>query len=237
MELTYRQKSFLRMLLELYREARQPLHYTQVAQRLGLGKSSAYDMLRLLERKGLVMSDYVLPKESSSPGRSQVRFWPTARAKKIISMLTSDVEEDGEEWQRVKARILNRLRFGKASSRERVMREVTKMIPKAQSPLAVCVEVVTMLLLSVKKVQYNLGPQSILAKVLAAPPSKLGMSLSAGLAAGMVHMDAASRQIIDHLDEYAKRYETSLQELSAKNVEDLHEYTQDVISILHRHNK
>ena len=232
MELTYRQKSFLKKLVELHREARQPLHYTQVAQRLGIGKSSAFDMLRLLERQGLVTCDYVLPKESPSPGRAQVRFWPTTRAKKALSMLTSDVDEAGEEWQRVRDWLFNLLRSAKASKRERVLREIERMIPDARSPLAVCAEVVTMLLLSVKKAQCNLGPQSVLAKVLASPPSKLGMSLSAGLAAGIAHMDEASRQLRDHLDEYMKQYEASLQELSAENVEVLHQYTREIMSIL-----
>jgi hypothetical protein len=49
MKLTGRQRAFLSTFLDLYREAQEPLHYTTVAQRLGVSKITAYDMLRLLE--------------------------------------------------------------------------------------------------------------------------------------------------------------------------------------------
>ncbi|HID63423.1 MAG TPA: Lrp/AsnC family transcriptional regulator, partial [Anaerolineae bacterium] len=37
MKLTGRQKMFLSRFLDLYREAEEPLHYTVVAERLGVG--------------------------------------------------------------------------------------------------------------------------------------------------------------------------------------------------------
>jgi len=39
---------------------------------------TAYDMLRLLEERGLVTSEYVLPEQG--PGRSMIVFRPTAKA-------------------------------------------------------------------------------------------------------------------------------------------------------------
>lgn len=199
-----------------------------------MGKSSAYDMLRLLERKGLVLSEYVLPKESTSPGRSHVRFWPTVKAEETLSQSVAEAEEDREEWEQVKARVLNRLRHGKASARKGVLREVMRMIPEARSPLAVCAEVITALVLSLKEVEHSLGPQSPLARVLESPATKLGMSLAAGLAAGMVQMDVASRRAFDQLHEYVKRYELSLEDLNSEKLEALRKYAQDVVKALHR---
>jgi len=108
------------------------------------------------------------------------------------------------------------------------------MIPEARSPLAVCAEVITALLLSLEEVKHSLGPQSLLARLLAAPATKLGMSLAAGLAAGMVQMDAASRRAFDQLYEYVKRYEMSLEELDPEKLEALRRYAQDVVQALHR---
>jgi len=234
MELTFRQKSFLSRLVDLYREARQPLHYTEVARRLGLGKSSAYDMLWLLERKGLVISEYALPKKSPSPGRSHVRFWPTAKAEETLYQSVAEAEEDRQEWERVKALVLDRLRHGKASARKGVLRQVMSMIPEARSPLAVCAEVITALLLSLKEVEHSLGPRSPLARVLESPATKLGMSLAAGLAAGMVQMDAASRRAFDQLHEYVRSYEMSVEGLNSEKLEALRKYAQDVMKALHR---
>jgi len=69
MKLTGRQKVFLSKFLDLYGEAEGPLHYTTVAERLGVSKITAYDMLRILEEKGLVASEYVLPVKGHGPGR------------------------------------------------------------------------------------------------------------------------------------------------------------------------
>jgi len=59
-KLTPRQQAFLDKLFELYRESNGPIHYTVVAERLGVNKFSAYDMLKLLEKKGVAGSSYVL---------------------------------------------------------------------------------------------------------------------------------------------------------------------------------
>jgi energy-coupling factor transport system substrate-specific component len=234
MKLTFRQKSFLSGLLDLYRESRQPLHYTEVARILGLGKSSAYDMLRLLERKGLVISEYVLPKESPSPGRSHVRFWPTARAEEILGMSITNTENEREEWEKIRAQVLDRLRHGNASARNGVLYEVMNMIQKTRSPLAICAEALTALLLSLDEKKHSLGPQSPLARLLGMPTTKLGMSMVAGLVAGMVQLDTVSQRAFDQLYEYVKRYEVALEELNPDKLEDLRRYTHDVVKTLHR---
>lgn len=233
MKLTFRQKSFLRSLLDLYQEARKPLHYAEVARIMGLGKSSAYDMLRLLERKGLVVSEYVLPKESPSPGRSHVRFWPTAMAEELFSQSVDKAAEEREELEQLRAQVLNRLRHGNASARNGVLHEVMNMIQKARSPLAICAEALTALLLNLDEMKQSLGPQSPLARHLGTPATKLGMSLAAGLVAGMVQLDTASMRAIDQLYEYVKTYEVALEELDPEKLEALRIYAQDVVKALH----
>ncbi|MCK4722172.1 MAG: hypothetical protein KAT75_02655, partial [Dehalococcoidia bacterium] len=62
----------------------------------------------------------------------------------------------------------------------------------------------------------------------------LGMSLAAGLVAGMVQMDTASMRVIDQLYEYVKRYEVALEELNPEKLEALRIYARDVVKALHR---
>jgi len=96
MELTFRQKVFLSRVLNLYLETREPLHYSTIAQQLGLSNSTAYDMLRLLEGKGMVSSEYVMPKVTSGPGRSSILFFPTAEAIDLFSRLREARHKFGE---------------------------------------------------------------------------------------------------------------------------------------------
>jgi energy-coupling factor transport system substrate-specific component len=81
MGMTERQKAFLEQFWEVYREAKAPVHYSVVAEKLRISNISAYDMLRLLKRKGMVASQYLLPKKQRGPGRSMVVFYPTPSAK------------------------------------------------------------------------------------------------------------------------------------------------------------
>ena len=79
-KLTARQKAFLEKLLELYHEHKGPVHYSAVAERLGVNRFSAYDMLKVLEKKGFASSSYALRSAApaaatghTGPGRSMGR--------------------------------------------------------------------------------------------------------------------------------------------------------------------
>jgi DNA-binding MarR family transcriptional regulator len=232
-ELTFRQKAFLSRVLDIYREIQEPLHYSVVAEQLGLSNSTAYDMLRLLEQKGMVNSEYTIPKAISGPGRSSILFFPTAEAIELFSRLAGERQEQ-EEWEEVKARILLSLRQGKASDYQGLLRELLVRIPEARSPLVRCAEAITALLLSLREARHKLGEQSPVSMLLGAPVSKLGMSILAGLALGLCLANRKVQHLLGDFQAPMKRYEASLQELSPKSVIALHRFTRDVWNMLKR---
>ncbi|MBI9043889.1 MAG: hypothetical protein JEZ06_05345 [Anaerolineaceae bacterium] len=75
-KLTRRQEEFINKMRELSKEKNQPIHYSTLAKRLGVSPFTAYDMLCLLEEKGLVNSEYILAKGKSGPGRAERVFIP-----------------------------------------------------------------------------------------------------------------------------------------------------------------
>lgn len=231
MELTFRQKAFLSKVVDLYYQSRQPLHYSAIAERLGLSNSTAYDMLRLLEQKGLVVSEYVLPKISSGPGRSNVTFLPSAKARELFSQLTGDNGEE-KEWEEAKVRILVALGEGKVSEYRGLLYELLTRIPKTHSPLVCCAEVITALLLTLREVNYRFHQRSSLNVLLAAPASKSEVSLFAGLAWGLILGNRVSKRLIGNFAEHIKKYEASLRELTPKGLEILYKFTQDVVVAL-----
>jgi DNA-binding MarR family transcriptional regulator len=233
MELTFRQKVFLSKLLDVYHEMRQPVHYSLVAERLGLSSSTAYDMLRLLEQKGVVGSEYATPKVTSGPGRSNILFFPTAEAIELFSRLAGESQEQ-EEWEDVKAHIMASLRQGKASDYDDLLRELLTRIPEAGSPLVRCAEVITALLLSLRETKHTFGRRSPVSMLLGAPVGSLGMSTLAGLALGLCLADKKARHLLGNFQKYTKGYEASLQELSPKSLIALHRFTRDVWNTLKR---
>jgi DNA-binding MarR family transcriptional regulator len=233
MEVTFRQKSFLNKLLDLYHEMREPVHYSLVAERLGLSGSTAYDMLRLLEQKGMVGSEYATPKAISGPGRSNILFFPTAETMELFSHLAGESQEQ-EEWEEVKAHILLSLRKGKASDYQDLLRELLARIPEARSPLVRCAEVITALLLSLRETKHKLGEQSPVSMLLGSPVTKLGMSILAGLTLGLCLADQKVRWLLGDFRKYTEKYESSLQELSPESLTTLHRFARDVSRILKR---
>jgi len=231
MELTFRQKAFLSKLLDAYREMQEPVHYSVIAKRLGLNNSTAYDMLRLLEQKGMVISEYGTPKENAGPGRSNIRFVPTAETIELFSHLAGDIREQ-EGWEDVKARILTRLSQGKADSYQDIINELLAKIPEPRSSLVRCAEVMTALLLNLRESKQELTEQSSVDSLLKASTSKLRMSILAGLILGLSYADQRAPRLLGIYQEYTEKYEASLQELSRDSLLKLHRFTRDVWDIL-----
>ena len=74
--LTARQRAFLDKLLELYRERKSPVHYSDVAERLGVNRFSAYDMLKVLEKKGFTLFHLVAQAPNGSTTRRLLSLKP-----------------------------------------------------------------------------------------------------------------------------------------------------------------
>lgn len=152
MELTRRQEEFLRTLLDLYHEQQEPLHYSALAERLGVSRFTAYDMLRLLEEKGFATSAYQLAEDKSGPGRSEVVYQPTERAHALMARLTGEVES--EDWEAVKEHILARVRkagsgtLGESDLAEEMLARVP---PDEPEILRYCVEVMTVIALRLRR--------------------------------------------------------------------------------------
>lgn len=231
LELTARQKAFLARLRDLCAEARGPLHYSRVAENLGVSAATAYDMLKVLERKGMVRSEYVIPDRPPGPGRASVLFAPTPLADEVVGCVLNDVTLD-EEWETVRRQVLTALRSGEAAIRNDLLRDVAALVPNARSPLAYAGEVITVLLLNLHEAKHKFGPRSPLGMLLENTAGKLGMSMLAGLAFGLSATHRAHERLWTDLPKHIRRYEAAVQELSAERVQALREFVGEVVSAL-----
>ncbi|MEQ4489605.1 MAG: helix-turn-helix domain-containing protein [Dehalococcoides mccartyi] len=232
-KLTFRQKAFMNKLLDVYREMKEPLHYSIVAERLGLSSSTAYDMLRLLEKKGIVTSQYATPKTNTGPGRSNILFSPAAKGVELLTILAGESQQQ-EEWAAVKARIIAGLEQGKASGYKDVFDELFARIPDADTSLVRCAEIITVLLLNLKQTRFEFEKQSSVGSLLSSPASKLRMSILAGLILGLSIADIEAQGLLDEYAKIKEKYEVSLQELSKENLLKLHKFTREAWNSLKR---
>lgn len=148
MKLTNRQQTFVKSLLDLCNESQEPVHYTVLAERLGVSRFTAYDMLRVLERKGYVKSEYRLSEESKT-GRSERVFLPTHRAESLIAVVKEGVEEIN--WEDKKNQLLELYEKGEFDNLDFIQELLARVPPEGEDKIKYCIEVITILVLHVRK--------------------------------------------------------------------------------------
>ncbi len=231
MKLTPRQQTFLAKLFELYQERRTPVHYSLVAQKLGVNKFSAYDMLKVLEQKRLVASDYVLDSENPGPGRSMIVFYPTSKARRLFMYWAGETRL-GEEWQQIRERILQRLQEARETDYKEILNEVLAGIPESRSPLVYCAEMIAALLLNLNSVASEINPFKALATL--GSTGEVGLGTLAGLSLGSIFSEKADTPAVHKLLVYTKKYQSHLLDLSEESKAVLSDFLQEALTILER---
>jgi len=145
MKLTHRQETFVHSLLDLYRELNGPIHYSALAERIGVSPFTAYDMLRLLEEKGLVTSQYRLDSDKPVVGRSKIVFLPTERAHQLFIELTGD--SDQGNWRNVRTQIMEKIQGGGLNDHVLAEEILARVPPDVPDALRYCIEVMTFVIL------------------------------------------------------------------------------------------
>ncbi len=230
--LSKRQQEFLSKLLDLYYQEKGPVHYSTVAKRLGVGNVTAYEMMRLLEARGLAQAEYQRPDDMQGPGRSSVVFRPTPLATKVILGLAKGRWSD-EDWEGAKDRILEQLRSGEASDYETLLNELLDRLPNQRSPTLYLMQMVTAIALgvhSLKKVADINGMRSILRKV--GLPGELDLNALAGISVGFSLAERFNRLVADRFLTQAKKYQSVLSEINEENRRRLAEFTREVLDIV-----
>lgn len=136
-------------MLDLYYASQQPLHYSVLAERLGVSPFTAYDMLRLLEEKGFAHSDYRLAGDKSGPGRSEIVFLPTEKAHRLMADFAG--EEHNEPWNKLRDKVFQGLRESEIINSD-LGYEVLGRLPTGETQgLQYCLEVMSVIALRLKQ--------------------------------------------------------------------------------------
>ncbi|MBE0409857.1 MAG: hypothetical protein IBX69_09005 [Anaerolineales bacterium] len=230
--LTHRQQEFLNHFLDLYQEMEEPIHYTLLADRLSLGKVTAYEMLRLLEEHGLVQSEYYLPDQERGPGRSSVLFRPTAEASRLLHELNGGFPED-DDWGVVKERILHQLRAGKAAGYEDLLTDLLARIPEQGSPLVYLTEMTTATLLVLGGLRDSAEAGGLADRLRRIGlPGEIGLSALAGVNAALTLMERVNRRISSFLLSQSGKYQTMLSQIGEENRRRLGDFAREVAKIV-----
>jgi hypothetical protein len=231
MKLTPRQQAFLDKLFDLYREFNGPVHYSVVAERLGVNKFSAYDMLKLLEKKGVAASSYVLGEGHAGPGRSMVVFYPTHKAARFLTQLRDEIL-GSDEWHQAREKLLQRLHETQESNYAEAVREILAHLPDVKTPLMYCTEMISVLLLNLayaRKQGGDLISRQVLTSLTARDEVGLGTLAGFSLGSLMSSQDGDS-PLVSRLISHTRKFQTYLGELSEESINRLTAFLQDALN-------
>jgi hypothetical protein len=237
--LTARQRAFLDKLLELYREHKGPVHYSDVAERLGVNRFSAYDMLKVLEKKGFASSSYALRSSAAAtaghagPGRSMVVFAPTSRAASFLGRGLEDLRL-GEDWSGVREHVLNLLKNTREASPREALNDLLARLPEASAPLTFCTEMVGALLLNMQRATSRAGGLNPFRALAAFRTFDARLETLAGLSVGatLSAEDEAEQSLTRRLLDYSQRYQTNLARLSEEARSALLQFLEEALEAL-----
>jgi DNA-binding Lrp family transcriptional regulator len=233
MKLTGRQEEFIKKMLELSNEIDGPIHYSVLAERLGVSPFTAYDMLRLLEEKKLVTSEYHLASDKSGPGRAERVFYPTETAKARDERLAKEsgaVSLTGEE---LSSFILDKVRKGEFWEEELAAEVIARIPPDGTDAMRFCMEVMTVVAIRLRQSpgRENLIP--LLPEVFPASDGDLraNFCLLGGFAFGILSQDGASDQEwIKILFEQIQQFISIVMTLDPDDSHQIGEYLESVFA-------
>jgi hypothetical protein len=198
MKLTQRQESFVDKLIELYNELQGPIHYSVVAEKLGVSNIAAYDMLRHLEIKDEMAQD------KTGPGRTRILFSPSPYARRLMAELMGDIQD--KDWPAAKERFLERIHKNQMEDPE-VLQEILSSVPSdEQSRVGVCTEIMTIATLHLQRSKGRKLLLDYLYRILPSEEdaSRANLSLLGGFALGILTQEnfGENNGMINHIRRY-----------------------------------
>jgi DNA-binding MarR family transcriptional regulator len=233
MKITHRQEEFIRKLLDLCQELEGPIHYSTLAEQLGVSPFTAYDMLRVLEDKGLVSSTYQVPADKTGPGRAERVFYPTQSAQELVQSLTQ--EAGVESWNAFTELVLEKARNGEFLDRELAEEMLAHMPPEGQGQVWYCVEVMTIITRHLRTLPGRQVFLAFLPELLpdARAATRVNLCLLGGMAFGLLTQDPRTdlewgQNLLLHIQKYLD----IVIRLNARNIRQLGEQLIPVFSLL-----
>lgn len=226
--LTERRKEFLRAVIRQYGLTGEPVHYTDVAEFIGVSKWTAYDILSALAREGYLEIVRRVDKKGSSPGRSQVTFRPAPSAYEAVALPSERKSGFQVDWERTRKELLHRLADADRKGPTVVLRETLAELPHASNPLVFCAKLIVALLLAVWAVRKTAQVLMVLREVLGyLSGPEAALILIVGLIMGYI-WKSGKAELQDGLQRHINRYVSEVKNMDRREQEALLSFVQDV---------
>jgi len=213
MRITRRRKEFLQKIKQLYDAAKLPVHYARVAELLGVSKWSAYEMLRTLEKEGLLASRYEVNRGEKFPGRAMVLFVPTRLADAALSGNMWEEKDPLKEWRQVRQRLLSLCAGLQTNHSEELTEQLIIELPRVGRPLIFSAYMIALLIAQLQTLSAkSLGLVKNVVKDAA--KAETGLVMFAGAAMGSMLKTATQFPLLSQIASYLDKFQDNLAELN-----------------------
>ena len=250
MGITKRQKEFLQSLIDLYQDKGSPIHYSEVAQKLGVSKWTAYDMLKLLRRKGFLEVEYLIPESNNYKweklGRSTITFFPTKKGYAISNLPERKLPTKVAEINKLKNDIIHKFEEIKGKFN---LKDLLKEALQTKSPLIFCACLLLILILLIKKITEGIAEIQLLSQVIPADATntyiELALTVFVGMCFGVLtkYINKIPKYIPgpnNSLDEYAgyiQTYNQYVSQMDKKEQKSLLDFLRETLDEINKKNK
>ena len=209
MELTRRQEEFVENLMELCKEWDGPIHYSLLGERLGVSPFTAYDMLCLLEEKGMVTSEYQRAEGASGPGRASRLFFPAKSLAERRDHVAEELRLANVDEAELSQFALEKIRHDDFPNKDVAIGLMARIPPEGPSNIRYCLEVMTVVAIRLKE---RIGQHTLLTylpQVLSGgeADNQANLTLLGGLAFGLLVQEETtdhewSQMLLEHAQHY-----------------------------------
>ncbi len=249
MRITKRQKEFLKVLIDLYQKKGSSIHYSEVAKKLGVSKWTAYDILQLLQKEGLIEVEYILPEPDSYKwsklGRSTIAFYPTKKGYGILDLPKQKISVNIAELNRLKKEITQKFDEFKGKLN---IRDLLKEALQSKSPLIFCACVLLILILLVKKITEGVAEIKLISQIM--PPTtatntytELALIVFAGMCLGVLAKyinqfpTTFGNKNLDEYADYIQTYNQYISLMNNKEQSSLLDFLKDTLDEINKKNQ
>ena len=235
MKITRRQETFITNLIDLSDQVDGPIHYSTLAERLGVSPFTAYDMLCLLEEKGLVTSEYQLAADKHGPGRTERLFYPSLSPDKRNDMLVEAFGGRIPGKEEHKKLVMTRVHSGGLLDNDLAVEVLARLLDVEDGKISYCVEIMSIVAV---RLQRTTGRKLLLkhwSRLLPTDhPTCADLSLQGGFAFGLLAQECGEDDNwIQKLFEHIQKYLSIVQQLNPQECNQLADALSEVFETLY----
>ncbi|ASS75357.1 hypothetical protein CIG75_10380 [Tumebacillus algifaecis] len=219
MKLTKRRLEFLEHLTRLFREEGEAVHYASVAESVGVSKWTAYDVLKELEKAGLLARSYSV--NENETGRSVVLYSPTQAACEMFRPVRNSLSALAD-WSTVREQVSHIAEALETRSVREAQRRILQASPPVEHKLEFCAWMLGGLIHYMGKMEEQLQEAVIEVTFEIKQPEVL-LAMFVGTVSGVV-LRSVGKALDPKMSCLVKQFHECLAELSHEEVQVMAEY-------------